>query len=232
MATLVHGGVAYTVEDLFIQQVGSFRQLVLYAGNQLPEFLIFAAGDEEFAVTDSDVLGIQQNIHAWRLDSDFEWEEGQTVEVSLLCVKEFATQEVEPHFGPDPVDLPEETAFSGTLSPGDTLTGESTSANQFLSYKLLVEPGKRYRIDMKGADTGDGTLSEARLDGIYDSEGTLLEGTAGDDEHSRGTSGSTLEFSPQADGIYYVAAAGQSPYQPNRSSIPAGTYTVSVTTAS
>ena len=403
--TFEHEGVTYTVEDLFIQQVGSFRQLVLYAGNPLPEYMIFTAGDEEFDVADSNLLGLHQNIHAWRLDSDLGWEEGQTVEVSLLCEKEFMTQELEPSFGPDPVDLPEGTAFSETLAPGDMLTGELTSPGQFLTYKLLVEPGKKYRIDMRGADTGDGTLSDpwisgikgafdteegvqmqpvwydeqgrssteivwpsgevfqldqygrfytvvtdsegepvlrplmganddggegfnarlylvnfpareyvivvsgspnpsptgtftlsltdvstddysadstnagtlvvdgsvsgeleapgdvdwfaieltadtryevavrgsatgdgtlpqALLAGIYDSEGVLAEGTASDDEYSHGPRNSTLDFTPESDGTYYIAVASQSPYKPNRSSIPAGTYAVSVTTGS
>ena len=393
------------MENLFVQIVGSFKQLVLIADKPLPDNLVLRAGDHQFAVADSDAPGLHKNIHAWRLDSDPGWKQGQTIPVSLAWNEGFQTQQAETLVGPDPVDLPDGTSIEGTLSPGDNVEGELTSQRQFKTYKLAVEPGQRFRIDMKGAATGDGTLPDPwisgikgafhtgggveiqpvwydelgrtstqivwpsgqvihldqygrvyteytngegdtvlrppmganddggegfnarlflsnfpgreylivvsgapnpsdtgtfalsltdmgqddypdgaewagalevggaimgevevpgdvdwfevelvantqytleikgsatdegtldmpRLAGIFDCCETLIEGTPNYIGDSRGRSNTTLDFIPQDDGIYYIAVSGLSPYLPNRSSIPVGTYTVSINVAS
>ncbi len=159
-------GITYTVVNLFFQQTGSVQQLVLNMGQRLPDQLVFAAGTDRFAVSDSNALGLDRNIHAWRLNSSLGWAEGQTIEVGLLQPVELQTNEQVLLVGPDPVALPDGSATHGTVSPGETLTGEIESSSKFKSYKLVVEPGSKYRVDMKGAATGDGTLSDPWISGI------------------------------------------------------------------
>ena len=159
-------GVAYTVLNLFFQQTGSVQQLVLEADLPLPGGLVFAAGTDRFAISDSDALGSGGNIHVWRQDSSLGWAEGQTFEVALLLESSFQGFEPPPVVGPEPAALPEGTGIDGTLSPGQEITGEIEAEFQFKSYKLVVEPGEKYRVDMKGAATGDGTLSDPWISGI------------------------------------------------------------------
>ena len=79
-----YGGVEYTVENLFYQQFAdSVRQLVLNTGTRLPARLALTVGMDQFLVSHSTLLGPNQNIHVWRLDSDICWEEGQEMVVSL-----------------------------------------------------------------------------------------------------------------------------------------------------
>ena len=89
---------------------------------------------------------------------------------------------------------------------------------------MTLEAGKTYRIDVKGAATGDGTLTNPILAGVYDATGGLVGGTFDDDS---GVGVNSLKvFTPDADGTYYVAAGARSinPRYPAYT----GTYTVAV----
>ncbi len=381
--------VDYTVENLFYQDfAGTVRQVIFEANYQLPDELILRLGDDEFFVSDSLVLGANENIHAWRLESGLGWVEGQTVEATLRAPQ---SQEAA-------VIAPEGDRI---IPVNGSLNGEFTGSNDLDVYTITIEDNRRYVIDMKGAETGDGTLPDPwisaisavfdtedgsrrepvwyddlrrtstfatlpggsvvwmdensrmyktrtaegrstvvspgsganddggegfnarlflfnfpagdyfitvgaaenptalgtyaisltdmseddyaavadgagsvlvgesvsgdietpgdvdwiavdltagaiyvieikgqltgdgtlrgpRLQGIYDSEGSLVEGT-GDGNAGHGTvRNASLEFTPEDDGTYYIAAAGFRPYMPNRSDIPIGTYTVEV----
>ncbi len=75
----------YNVLALFHQQVnGGVKQVMLIADRQLPEYLVFYAGNDEFKVSESVTMGAGQNIHVWRVDSGPGWSEGQRVVVALL----------------------------------------------------------------------------------------------------------------------------------------------------
>ena len=75
----------YNVLALFHQQVnGGVKQVTLIADRQLPEYLVFYAGNDEFKVSESVTMGAGQNIHVWRVDSGPGWTEGQRVIVALL----------------------------------------------------------------------------------------------------------------------------------------------------
>ena len=95
-----------------------------------------------------------------------DWQEGETIRVALLTESELVAQDLEPFLGPEPTVLPEGVGYHGTLEAGDTLEGEIGRLWQFKQYRLVVEPGKRYRVDVKGAATGDGTLSDPWISGI------------------------------------------------------------------
>ncbi len=73
-------------------------------------------------------------------------------------------------------------------------------------FAVELEAGKTYRFDLKGSDTGSGTLADPRLDGVYDGDGVRLPDT----ERDGGGEGrdSRLDFTPESDGTHYVAAGG------------------------
>ncbi len=166
--SFTYAGESYVVDNLVLQQVsGVLIQVVLSLNQRLPDGWYFQAKSGEYAVQDSLVLGSGQNIHAWRLDSLPDWTEGETIQVALWRDIGPQGQEGEPFQGPEFVDtLPGLSHPDRTLSADDTLPGEIEESGQFISYKLVFEPGKAYRLDMKGEASGDGTLSDPWVSGI------------------------------------------------------------------
>ena len=119
--------VDYTIENLFYQEfAGTVRQVVFEANLQLPDELILRLDDDEFFVSDSLVLGANENIHAWWLDSSIEWTEGQTVEVALM---------VPSH--QESVVLTLEGVR--TIPVPGSLAGEITGPNEFETYTINIE---------------------------------------------------------------------------------------------
>jgi len=107
---------------------------------------------------------------------------------------------------------------SGTVAVDGSVTGTLETANDTDWFRVELVAGREYVIDLKGAPTSDGTLSDPFLRGIHSADGTLLASSTNDD----GGTGlnSQLTFSPDADGVYYISAGayGNS----------AGTYTLAV----
>ena len=117
-------------------------------------------------------------------------------------------------------DYPATTATTATVTVGGSATGEIEQAGDIDWFKVEgLEAGKAYLVDLKGAQTVDGTLRDPYLAGIHNSSGTRISGTANDDRGA-GTN-SRVRFTPTADGTFYVAASGAG----NR----IGTYTLAVT---
>ena len=119
-------------------------------------------------------------------------------------------------------DFSASVATTGTVAVGGSATGEiglvAGSQRDHDWFAVTLEAGKTYRIDVKGADTGDGTLTNPVLAGVYDVSGGLVGGTGDDDG---GTGRNSLKvFTPAADGTYYVAARAHG--------AAIGTYTVAV----
>ena len=83
--TFTYIGVEYTVNNLFEQSNGvGFQQVVLEAGDRLPDDMVLRLDDHDFPIVDSRLLGASEDIHSWVMDSSLGWVEGQTVEVKLL----------------------------------------------------------------------------------------------------------------------------------------------------
>ena len=101
-------------------------------------------------------------------------------------------------------DFAATTNTDGTVVVGGSATGDVEVARDTDWFAVDLEADKTYRFDLKGSPTGDGTLFDTYLRGIYDENGDLIDGTKNDD----GGYGynSQVEFTPTADGTYYVSA--------------------------
>ena len=78
-----------------------------------------------------------------------------------------------------------------------------------------LKAGRTYRIDMKGATPGDDelTLRLPEIEAIYDADSNYLPNTSSRDATDDANSSHHLarvEFTPHADGTYYIAATGES----------------------
>ena len=114
------------------------------------------------------------------------------------------------------------TETTGTVAVGGLARGELETVGDVDWFAVTLKAEGIYNIDLRGRSTGDGSLYDPRLRGIYDADGDLIAGTTNDN----GGVGfnSRLTFKPDEDGTYYVAA-GPTFWSPAEGT---GTYTLSV----
>ena len=127
-------------------------------------------------------------------------------------------------------DLPAGTSASGRAPIGSSVTGniESATDRDWFRVRFNGRKGERvYWLELKGADTGDGTLPDPLIVGIYDRQGNYIpySHVAGqfktyDNDSGYGRNAIT-DFTAPCAGDYFVAVAG---YES-----PTGSYTLSVT---
>ncbi len=122
-----------------------------------------------------------------------------------------------------PADLAADTTTTGAVAVDGSVAGEIDTALDRDWFEVTLEAGTTYRIDLKGRDSGDGTLRNPQLYGVHDADGNLVPGTLNDN----GGQGydSRLEFTPDASGTYYISAGAHT----FRGEGDPGTYTLSVT---
>ena len=127
----------------------------------------------------------------------------------------------DPESVPEPTgtDFSGDTSTQGRLSVGGSVTGTVLHGNDRDWFAVELEGGKNYRIDLKGKWTGDGTLHDPYVRGIYDANGAYL--AWGRDDGGMGLN-SRAFFTPKADGTYYLEATA-APYGAG-----GGTYVLSV----
>ena len=111
-----------------------------------------------------------------------------------------------------------DTDTIGRVAVGGHATGRINGRGDEDWFKVDLEAGTFYRIDLEGRDTHQGTLHDPHLLGIYDSNGALIPYT--EDGHSGEGFNSRVFFAPDVDGAYYIAAGHKHHY---------GTYTLFVT---
>ena len=120
---------------------------------------------------------------------------------------------------PDGEDLPDDDTTTGVVAVGGSATGKVGFDGDRDWFKVTLQAGTTYQIDLEGQVTGGGTLWDPSLHGVYDSGGDFISGT-------RNNNGGTIVnsrvfFTPEDTGTHFVAASGNG----NRK----GTYTLSVT---
>ena len=130
-----------------------------------------------------------------------------------------------------------DTETTGTVAVGDSVTGTLGHETDRDWIAVTLEAGKLYQIDLKGRGSGEGTLQDPNLRGIYDANGNLIAGTANDDYGylvyfglggvgpftHRATRDSRVNFAPDEDATYYVSVSSPEGNIPN-----VGTYKLSV----
>ena len=117
-------------------------------------------------------------------------------------------------------DLPATIATVGYIKVGETATGTIDPLGDLDWFAVTLEAGTRYRFELEGSDTGQGTLRFPELRGVYDSHGNklpVLKNVGG-----MGLFG-LMEYTPDAHGTYYVSAGGHK-YRGET-----GTYSLTVT---
>ncbi|KOR31627.1 hypothetical protein TI05_12395, partial [Achromatium sp. WMS3] len=197
----------------------------------------------DLATTDVDV----GDTHTYTVDNDsfevvngqlklkdgvaLDYEAAATVDVTvtsedsgaLTVAKTFAIQvnDIDEDMPPIPNDdLTADTDTEGQVTIGTAINAEINSAGDQDWFRIALDADQQITIDLEGSPTNQGTLADTLLSGIYDSTGTLLNGTTNDD----GGTGrnSHLTFTATEAGNYFIAAGA---YSSNT-----GTYRLNVTT--
>ena len=127
-------------------------------------------------------------------------------------------------------DLPAGTSTSGRAPIGSSVTGniESATDRDWFRVRFNGRIGERvYWLELKGADTGDGTLPDPLIVGIYDRQGNYIpysrivgQSLTWNNDSGQGRNAIT-DFTEPCAADYFVAVAG------NEGST--GSYTLSVT---
>ncbi len=142
-------------------------------------------------------------LYSWGL-SGLTWSAGDTVTVRL----------------PEPTtpdDFPADTTTTGQVDVGGSATGNVESVGDADWFLVELEAGTRYQIDLEGADTNRGSLTDPLLNAMRDASSNTITGTWNDDS-GVGNNARTI-FTATVSGAHYVVAAA---YQST------GTYTLSV----
>ncbi len=101
-------------------------------------------------------------------------------------------------------DFSANISTAGRVVVGDTATGNIGTRGDRDWFAVELVADREYRIDLRGGPTGDGTLRDPYLGGIYDAGGALISGTANDDGGA--DYNSRVTFTARETGAYYIAA--------------------------
>ena len=112
-------------------------------------------------------------------------------------------------------DFPNNNTTSGRVEVGASATGNIGANGDGDWFRVDLETGKTYQIDLEGADTTRGTLSDPTLS-VYDGSGNAIT----NDDDSGTDLNSLLIYTATATGSHYLGARG--------SVTRTGTYTLSV----
>ena len=80
---------------------------------------------------------------------------------------------------------------TGAVDVDGSVTGEIETGNDRDWFKVELDAGTTYRIDLKGSRTGHGTLEDPYLRGVYDADGNFIGDTTNDDGGRGSTAGSS-----------------------------------------
>lgn len=113
---------------------------------------------------------------------------------------------------------------TGSVQPGGAATGAIETSNDKDWFRVSLEGGRRYFIDLEGVDTSKGTLADPFIYGIYDSGGKSVANTSNDDDEAANTTNARVTFTPSSSGTYFIEAGAYGEY--------IGTYTLKVSSGS
>ena len=105
-------------------------------------------------------------------------------------------------------DCTADTATTCTVTVGSSTTGDLEEADDLDWFEVEFVSGKKYRIDMTGDESFDGTLLDPKLDGIYDASGNKISGTTNDNDAHPEDYEARVEYTATTTGTHYISAAG------------------------
>ncbi len=104
-------------------------------------------------------------------------------------------------------DYLDRTDTTGVVTVGGSATGETEFHGDHDWFAVTLEANKIYRFDLEGAPSGEGTLLDPDLGGIYDAEGNEVHATIFDYVNGYDYNyNSRAFFWPAEDATYYVSA--------------------------
>ena len=120
-------------------------------------------------------------------------------------------------------DFPTRPVTRGYIAIGESATGSIRPRGDGDAFRVELESGITYQIDVKGDATADGTLTDPRTPGIKDADGEIIPGTSND--NSNNTLNSQIRFTPTQSGSHYIVVrSAVEDHGPHST----GTYTVSI----
>ena len=102
-------------------------------------------------------------------------------------------------------DHPAAPDTGAVVKVGGSATGEIEALGDTDWFAVPLVAGRHYRINLEGTSTGQGSLEDPRLNGMFDAAGNPVEGAGSDDDSGEGYN-SYLEFSAPGTATYYIAA--------------------------
>ena len=115
-------------------------------------------------------------------------------------------------------DYPADTGSAGTVAVGGSAMGGIERAGDRDWFAVELVAGRIYRIDLEGSLTGQGSLADPYLRGIYRGDGSLPRDT--DNNDGGDWLNSRAYFLPTKSGTYFIAAGADATH--------VGTYRLSV----
>ena len=116
-------------------------------------------------------------------------------------------------------DFPDTTSTTGRVEVGASATGNIHTGGNRDAFRVDLDAGKVYQVDLEGAGTNRGSLDDPQLFAIADSTGSSISGGDNNDISSSNLN-SRVTFTPTDAGSYYVLVRGNG--------TSTGTYTLSV----
>jgi len=101
-------------------------------------------------------------------------------------------------------DYASDVGTDGSIAPNGAATGRIDFSEDADWFEAELAAGRLYRIEL--VPTGGSAIADPVFNGIYDSDGVLIQNT-GNDDGGAGTS-SAIEFVTEQSGTYFLSAGG------------------------
>lgn len=117
-------------------------------------------------------------------------------------------------------DYASDIRTTGLIHVGSSVTGNIEIPSDTDWVAITLQAGQSYRIDLRGATSNSGTASDPSIVGIYNANGSIIQGTSNDDIAYGVDNDSRVDYNCTLTGQYYISAAAYG--------TSTGTYTLSV----
>ncbi|NML14071.1 pre-peptidase C-terminal domain-containing protein [Azohydromonas caseinilytica] len=100
-------------------------------------------------------------------------------------------------------DLPANVTTTAVLAPGGTHSSVIDTVGDADWFRVSLSAGTTYRIEALGSATGNGTLADPLIQGLYNASGAFVPGTS-DDDGGTGTN-ALVTFTATQSGTFYLS---------------------------